>query len=142
MQYLLHSSINPDFLSYLIQAGYRFNKISRWVGEFTREQICVRITHLEVIVIHQDTVASWPGLPPMVKRIHKFTDIDKLDFIGWSQLMDLTGAVSFKEVLCQISRKELSSLVATIARRLNWPGPGPDLNEIPTLSRHEVEEVL
>jgi hypothetical protein len=141
MQHLLHSSIPPDFLQYLLTFGYRLNKVSRFLGEFDTQGIQVSINHLKVTVLHYTgaTKVSKDTTALSVTRVHEFTDIDRLDFIGWAMLMDLTGAVPLKEFINAVSRKELASLVSLVAHRIGCPGPGLAPDIAPTMAR-QLEE--
>lgn len=138
MQHLLHSSIPADFLDYLAQFGYRFNKISRFVGDFTRETCRINFNHLSITVQHFEQAIPLEFTSAELKRTHTFTDIDKLDFLGWVMLLDLTGAVAVKELLGAFSRKELSSIIHTVATRLHYPGLPVS---VPTLALQEEETV-
>jgi hypothetical protein len=133
MQHLLHPDIPADFLDYLAEAGYRFNKTSRFIGEFTRGDITVLISHLKVVVGHYDR-----RRPDPITRVHEFTDIDKLDFIGWAMLLDLTGAIPLKELFNSVSRKEMSYFLQNLAQRVSWPGSG----YCPTLELQEPEPAI
>lgn len=136
MKSLLHPSIPDDFLQYLLTFGYKLAKTSRWAGTFDRENTQVIVNHLKIVVLHYDRMPF--GGNPIIVRDHEFTGIDKLDFIGWAMLMDLTGAVPIKELITAVSRKELCSLFSVICQRINFPVPGPEI-EAPTLAR-QLEE--
>lgn len=129
MQQILHSSIPADFLDYLVSSGFRFERTGPFTGYFDRENIRVAITFLKVEVQHFKT-----GV--ILSRHHEFTDIHKLDFTAWVMLLDIMGAMPIGELTGSISRKELSTVLSTVARRKYWPSE-LETELIPTLELQE-----
>jgi hypothetical protein len=135
MQYLLHSSIPSAFLEYLGAANFSYFPLTKYSGHFTRGKVRVSINHLKVRVAHySENPGNNGGESGLIDRVHEFSDIHNLDFIGWVMLLELTGAVRLHELVASVSRKELSTLIWSLCKRLEWPGPSP---EIPTLERQD-----
>lgn len=133
MQHLLHPSIPADFISYLVQAGFKHEKDpNRYCGSFRREKVLVYFNHLKVRVV------TW-GSAGSIDRIHDFTEIHKLDFFQWVLLLEVTAAMPLKEFIGRVSSKELARTVSQLASRIEWPAPGAEL-EAPTLALHEQRE--
>lgn len=137
-------SLLPEtFSDYLTTAGYQFHPVNRFCGYFTRGRIRVSISHNKIEVAHLERAFASDAEPVGVRKFFSVTGFDQLDLIGWAELLDMTGALPLKEVLSQISRKEVTSLLSELARRINWPGPGPRLQEhetpTPTLASYQEQ---
>lgn len=132
MQTNLHPDINPLFIEYLLSADYSYEKTGIYSGKFTRENVDIIFSHCFIEVQHFDENPAFPG--QYVIRAHSFSGIDKLDFLGWVMLLDLTGAVSLRELICSVSKPEISSLLYQLFRRNRVkPAPLSD-QEAPTLT--------
>ena len=137
MQYLLHPDIPADFIEYLLAAGYQYQKSVEkkglYAATFTRDEYVLEFAVCRVRIAQ--LVKSVRSENQLVKKEITFEGLDVIDFYGWAQLLDLSGALPLAEIFSQLTRKELGPVLATIARRLQWPTPGPDMDLAPTLER-------
>lgn len=135
MQHLLHPSIPVEFIDYLLAAGYKLDSHARFIGTFSRDTCTVTISHERIIV-----ETGFPPIADLVqvpgKKVCSFDGLQYLDFIGWVELMDLTGAVPIGETIGRVSRKEFSVLFKMLCQRIDAPAPGLEL-DIPTLSLND-----
>lgn len=92
MRYL-HPSISPEFSEYLIKSGFDYTSKDRFNAQFDKGNVRITISFLKVDVLHFSKPAAETVYPAELRRHHSFTDVHKLDFIGWVLLLHITGAL-------------------------------------------------
>lgn len=108
----LNSSIPSDFFEYLEAAGYSYRETTRFHGIFTRGNVDILVSHLSIEVRHgagADRLKHYVG--EIDGPVFSFAGVDKLDFLGWVMLLDMTRAVLLSELFKAVGRDIVSELL-------------------------------
>lgn len=132
MQPNLHPAINPLFIEYLLLAEYDYEKTGIYSGVFTRWTVEIIFSHCIIEVRHFDISPEEPRR--YIKKDHTFSGIDKMDFLGWVMLLNLTGAVSLRELLSSVSKLEINSFLYQLFLKTREKPAQLSDQEAPTLT--------
>lgn len=107
--------VNPEFVSYLVAAGFQCHYLSQLAAEYHLDNIKVTLTKESACFSRYDHKILAPGW--VTFAVVNFTMV-KLDLFAWSQLMDSLQIVSLKKVISEIPESERLALLAKICETL------------------------